>query len=140
VSRVAIPVLLAAALLSAPAASAKEPPQTVVCGRSLCLHLDWGGQIAPQLAGSIGEAFQMRIRPRPAPFYTVTFRYREDRSWDWSLLYVPSRDVIRQTTSVGMVTPGVRGVYWRTVPTNVTRGFETLSKRLRPFPAPRRWH
>jgi hypothetical protein len=81
----------------------------------------------------------MRSRPRPAPFYTVTFRYRENSRWNWSFLYVPSRGLIRQTTPVGMVKPGVRSVYWRTVPTNVTRAFEALDKRLRPFPALQRW-
>jgi hypothetical protein len=146
VNRLAIPVVLAVALLGTSAASAKEPPQTAVCGRSLslpteraCLHLDWGNQTASLLAGSIGEPFHMRSRPRPAPFYTVTFRYREDRRWNWSFLYVPSRGLIRQTTPVGMVMPHRRDVYWRTVPTNVTTAFEMLSKRLRPFPAPRGW-
>jgi hypothetical protein len=136
----------AAALLGTSAASAKEPPQTTVCGRSLtlpteraCLHLDWRDQIAQQLVGSIGEPFHLRSRPRPAAFYTVTVRYREDRRWNWSFLYVPSRGLIRQTTPVGMVSRATRSVYWRTVPTNVTRAFATLSKRLRPFPAPRGW-
>jgi hypothetical protein len=149
VNRLAIVVAIGAAvLLGASAVSAKEPPQTTVCGRSLsaptertCLHLGWGDQSAQQLVGSSGEPFHMRSRPRPAPFYTVVVLYRENGhwNWDWSFLYVPSRGLIRQTTSVGMVTPGRRSVYWRTVPTNVTRAFETLSKRLRPFPAPRRW-
>jgi hypothetical protein len=145
VNRLAIPVVLAAALLGTSAASAKEPPQTAVCGRSLslpteraCLHLKDRDELGYQLA-DMGEPFELRSRPRPAPFYTVTFRYREDRHWNWSFLYVPSRGLIRQTTSVGMVIPGTRDVYWRTAPTNVTRAFETLSKRLRPFPAPRRW-
>ncbi len=145
-NRLAITFVLAAAPLGTSVAGAKEPPQTEVCGRSLslptervCLRLDSRDQIAAQLAGSIGEAFQMRPRPRPAPFYAVTFRYREESRWNWSFLYVPSRGLIRQTTSVGMVTPGKRDTYWRTVPTNVTRAFETLSKRLRPFLAPRRW-
>ena len=100
--RFAIPVVLAAALLGTSAASAKEPPQTAVCGRSLslpteraCLHLNWGDPLAGLLAGSIGEPFHLRPRPRPAPFYTVTFRYREDRRWNWSFVYVPSRDLIR---------------------------------------------
>jgi hypothetical protein len=139
-------VALTTALLGASAASAKEPPQTAICGRSLslpteraCLHLDWGDQIAHLLVGSIGEPFHMRSRPRPAPFYAVTFRYREDSRWNWSFLYVPARDVIRQTTPVGMINTGTRSVYWRTVPSDVTRAFETLSKRLRPFAAPRRW-
>jgi hypothetical protein len=148
VNRLAIPVALAGALLGTSAASAKEPPQTTVCGRSLsmpteraCLHLNDlndRDEIRYQLADS-GEPFELRSRPRPAPFYTVTFRYREDRRWNWWFLYVPSRGLIRQTTSVGMVTPGSRDTYWRTAPTNVTRAFETLSKRFRPFPAPRRW-
>jgi hypothetical protein len=145
VNGLAIPVVLAAALLGASAAGAKEPPQTAVCGRSLslpaeraCLHLDDRDQLGYLLA-DMGEPFAMRSRPRPAPFYTVTFRYREDRRWNWSFLYVPSRGLIRQTTPVGMVRPGRRDTYWRTVPTNVTRALETLSKRLRPFPAPRRW-
>lgn len=145
-NRFAIPAVLAAALLGTSAASAKEPPQTAVCGRSLslpteraCLHLAWD-DLAYQLADR-GEPFHMRSRPRPAPFYTITFRYSEDRRWNWSFLYVPSRGLVRQTNPVGMVTVtrGVRATYWRTVPTNVTRAFVTLSKRLRPFPAPRRW-
>jgi hypothetical protein len=146
VNRRTVIVALTTALLGASGADAKEPPQTAVCGRSLglpteraCLHLDWRDQIAGQLVGSIGEPFHMRSRPRPAPFYTVTFRYREDRRWNWSFLYVPSRGLIRQTTPVGMVNPGARSVYWRTVPSDVTRAFRTLSKRLGPFPAPRRW-
>jgi hypothetical protein len=152
VNRLAIPVVLAVALLGTSAASAKEPPQTTVCGssvigssgllrpRRVCLLLNDGNdpsEIRYLLADS-GEPFELRSRPRPAPFYTVTFRYREDRRWNWSFLYVPSRGLIRQTTSVGMVT-GTRDVYWRTVPTNVTSAFGTLSKRLRPFPAPRTW-
>jgi hypothetical protein len=81
----------------------------------------------------------MRSRPRPAPFYTVTVRGRDHPEWDWSFLFVPSRGLIRFMAPVGIVTPGKRDVYWRMVPTNVTRAFEPLSKRIRPFPAPRRW-
>jgi hypothetical protein len=146
VNRLAISALLAAALLGASAASAKEPPQTAVCGRSAslpteraCLNLDWRNQIAQLLVGSIGEPFHMRSRPQPAPFYSVTVRNRDRHEWDWSFLYVPSRGLIRFTSPVGMVNPGTRSIYWRTVPTNVTRAFEKLSKRLRPLSAPRRW-
>jgi hypothetical protein len=145
-NRFAIPVVVGAALLGASGAGAKEGPQTAACGTSrsaprapACLHLDGRDQIAQQLNASIGEPFHLRSRPRPAPFYIVTVRYRRDSRWSWSFLYVPSRALIRQTTSVGMVHPGTRDVYWRTAPTSVTRAFKTLSKRLRPFPTPRRW-
>jgi len=132
-------------LLGASAASAKEPPQTTVCGRSvrlptdrMCLRLNWRDRAARLLVGSVGQPFQMRSRPRPAPFYTVTVRFPDSR-WDWWFLYVPTRGLIRQTTSVGIAGRGSRSVYWQTVPTNVQTAFDTLSKRLRPFPAPRRW-
>lgn len=145
-SRLAIPAVIVAALLGASAAGAKEPPQTVVCGRSpsvgterRCLHLDWQSRVAQLLIGSVGEPFHMRSRPKPAPFYTVTVRGRDRAEWGWSFLYVPSGRLIRFTTPVGMVTPGARSVYWRTVPSSVTTAFETLSKRLRPLPAPRHW-
>jgi hypothetical protein len=145
--RLFIVVAVSVALLGATAARAKEPPQTIVRGRSLatptkrtCLHLNHRGLLAAQINGSIGEPFHGSSKPRPAPFYVVMVRYQENHDWDWSFLYVPSRGLIRHTTSVGMVTPGTRDVYWRTAPTSVARAFETLSKRLRPFPAPRSWH
>jgi hypothetical protein len=146
--RLAIPLVLVAALFGGTAAGAKEPPRIAVCGRSLglsteraCLHLDHRDRRAGLLVGSIGEPFHMRPRPRPAPFYTITVRSRRDGRWywDWSFVYVPSRSLVRQTTSIGMVRPRRRDVYWRTVPSDVKRVFETLGQRLRPFPAPRRW-
>jgi hypothetical protein len=85
-----------------------------------------------------GEPFALRSRPRPAPFYTVTFQFTERRRWNWSFLYVPSRRLMRVTTSVGTVTDA-RDVYWRTAPATVAEAFEVLSKQLRSFPAPRRW-
>jgi hypothetical protein len=85
-----------------------------------------------------GEPFALRSRPRPAPFYSVTFQFTEGRRWNWSFLYVPSRGLMRVTTSVGTVS-GARDIYWRTAPKAVTEAFQALSKQLRPFPAPRRW-
>jgi hypothetical protein len=145
---IAIPVVLAAVLLGASAASAKEPPQTAVSGRSIvglsdlpteraCLKLSDRDEVVYQLLDQ-GEPFALRSRPRPAPFYTVTFRFTEGRRWNWSFLYVPSRRLMRVTTSVGTVTDA-RDVYWRTAPATVAEAFEVLSKQLRPFPAPRRW-
>ena len=145
-NRLVIVGALGAVFVAASGASAKGPGEAVVCGRSLsvpeeraCLHLDQRDEIAAWLIGSISEPFHMRSRPRPAPFYTVEIRSRDHRGWNWSFVYVPSRRVIRHTTPLGMIYPRTRSVYWRTVPTDVTRAFETLSKRLRPFPAPRRW-
>jgi hypothetical protein len=148
VNRIAITVVLAAALLGASAASAKEPPQTAVCGRSIvglsdqptgraCLQFSGRDEVIYQLLDQ-GEPFALRARPRPAPFYTVTFRFTEGRRWNWSFLYVPSRRLMRVTTSIGTVT-NARDVYWRTAPKTVTEAFEVLRKQLRPFPAPRRW-
>jgi hypothetical protein len=148
VKRFAITIALAAVLLGAPTANAKEPPQTAVCGRSIvglsslpteraCLKLSDRDEVVYQLLDQ-GEPFALRSRPRPAPFYTVTFQFREGRRWNWSFLYVPSRGLMRVTTSVGTVTDA-RDVYWRTAPATVVEAFEALSKQLRPFPAPRRW-
>jgi hypothetical protein len=141
-----IGALVATVLLAASAATAKEAPSAVVCGMSfgrpaerLCLSLDKRDRLRSLIEGSINDPFEMRTRPRPAPFYTVTFRYREDSRWNWSLIYVPSRRLIRETTPVGMVTPGKRSVYWRSVPMGVTTAFRTLDERIRPFPGPRRW-
>ena len=131
----------AAALLGASAASAKGPSQTAVCGKSLdlptsraCLVIPDSNELVYQLLDQ-SESFSLAGRPRPAPFYKVAFRVPEPGGsrWNWSYLYVPSRGLIRVTTSGGLST------YWRSAPTTVTQAFETLSKRLRPFSAPRRW-
>jgi hypothetical protein len=148
VNRIAITVVLAAVMLGASAANAKEPPQTAVCGRSIvglsnlpteraCLKLSDRDEVVYQLLDQ-GEPFALRSRPRPAPFYSVTFQFTEGRRWNWSFLYVPSRGLMRVTTSVGTVS-GARDIYWRTAPKAVTEAFQALSKQLRPFPAPRRW-
>jgi hypothetical protein len=102
VNRIAITVVLAAVMLGASAANAKEPPQTAVCGRSIvglsnlpteraCLKLSDRDEVVHQLLDQ-GEPFALRSRPRPAPFYTVTFQFTERRRWNWSFLYVPSRE------------------------------------------------
>ncbi len=75
---------------------------------------------------------------RPALYYTVTFRFPEGNRWNWSFLYVPSRAVVRVTSSVGTVT-GTRTVYWRRSPTSVIAAFDVLGQRLRPLPVARRW-
>jgi hypothetical protein len=147
--RFAIFVLIAAAaLLGASGANAKEPSfQTTVCGRSLsaptkraCLRFGSRTETAQVLFVSSADAFEVRRRPRPAPFYTVTIRSRDANGrYEWSFLYVPSRDLMRNTAFVGLAGPDNRRPYWRTVPLLVTVAFETLSKKLRPFPAPRRW-
>jgi hypothetical protein len=100
VNRIAITVVLAAVMLGASAANAKEPPQTAVCGRSIvglsnlpteraCLKLSDRDEVVYQLLDQ-GEPFALRSRPRPAPFYSVTFQFTEGRRWNWSFLYVPS--------------------------------------------------
>jgi hypothetical protein len=102
VNRIAITVVLAAVMLGASAANAKEPPRTAVCGRSIvglsnlpteraCLKLSDRDEVVHQLLDQ-GEPFALRSRPRPAPFYTVTFQFTERRRWNWSFLYVPSRE------------------------------------------------
>jgi hypothetical protein len=110
-----------------------------VCGKSLdlatqraCLVIPDSNPLVSQLLGQ-SEPFSLAARPRPAPFYRVAFRFLGGSRWNWSYLYVPSRGMIRVTTSGGL------SVYWRTAPTRVTKAFETLSKLLRPFHAPRRW-
>jgi len=145
VSRLAIVGALGAVVLGATAAFAKTPPETTVCGRSLslpertCLKLGWENPLAQQLSEGRGEAFSLRPKPRPGPYYTVRFHFPDDARWDWWFVYVPSRHVIRESTPNGVTKPMGRSVYWRTVPATVSAAFETLSKRVRPFPAPRRW-
>jgi hypothetical protein len=79
VNRIDITVVLAV-MLGASAATAKEPPQTAVCGRSIvglsnlptaraCLKLSDRDEVVYQLLDQ-GEPFALRSRPRPAPFYT----------------------------------------------------------------------
>ena len=131
--RIAITVLLAAAaLLVATAASAKGPSRTVVCGKSACLTLNDRDELTYQLLDQ-SEPFSLRARPRPTPFYTVAFRFPGGERWNWSFLYVPSRRMIRVTSSGGL------SVYWRTAPTTVIKAFQPLSAQLKPFSAPRRW-
>jgi hypothetical protein len=84
VNRIDITVVLAAVMLGASAANAKEPPQTAVCDRSIglsnlpteraCLKLSDRDEVVYQLLDQ-GEPFALRSRPRPAPFYTVTFQF-----------------------------------------------------------------
>ena len=145
-SRLGLVGALAAVLLAVPAAGAKEPPTTTVCGRSLdsslhrtCLVLDYRDDLAQLLNDSRHQSFVVRARPKPAPYYTVRIHFREDSRWDWWFLYAPARKAIRQNTPDGVTEPVGRSVYWQTVPSKVTEAFERLSKRLRPFPAPRRW-
>jgi hypothetical protein len=146
VRRLAIVGTLGAVLLGVSAAGAKEPPTTSVCGRSpdsslhrTCLVFDYSNELAQLLNDSRYQPFAIRARPKPAPYFTVRIHFREDQRWDWWFLYVPSRHAIRLNTPDGVAEPVGRSVYWRTEPSKVTQAFATLSKRLRPFPAPRRW-
>lgn len=138
--------LLLMTALAVPAADAKEPPITSVCGRSLdspvhrtCLVLDYRTDAAQLLNDSRYQPFAIRARPRPAAYYTVTIHFREDARWDWWFLYAPARKAIRLNTPDGVIEPVGRSVYWRSVPSKVREAFAKLTQRLRPFPAPRRW-
>jgi hypothetical protein len=148
VNRLVVPVVFATALLGAPGADAGQPsPQTTVCGKSLrvptkraCLRLDGRGQSAQIIVASLADPFEKRSRPRPAPFYSVTVRFPDPhRQRQWSFLYVPARGLVRNMASIGIIGPDSLMPYWRDAPLLVTVAFETLSKRLHPFPAPRRW-
>src|SRR5919205_242363 len=121
VSRLTIAGLVSAVLLGVPAAVAKEPPTTIVCGRPLdsslhrtCLVLDYRDERAQLLNDSRYQPFAVRSRPKPGPYYTVRIHFSEDARWDWWFLYVPSRQVLRFNTPDGVTEPVGRSAYWRT--------------------------
>jgi hypothetical protein len=134
--RLPIAIAIAFALLSASVASAKGSLQTLVCGRSpdpptsrACLIIAKDKTVRALLVQSEGSV--RRSPPRPAPFYTVTFLFPGGRPWRSAYLYVPSRGMIR-VASGGSIS-------WRSASTTVTTAFHRLSKRIRPFVAPRHW-
>jgi hypothetical protein len=145
VNRIAtVGVLAAAALVGAEVASAKGPSHAKVCGKSLdrptaraCSVLTESNEIFYDLLDQSEPFTLVETRPRPAPFYRVGFAYHHSPApgeYRWSsYIYVPSRRLMRITMSGGA------GPYWRAAPATVMKAFETVSKQLRPFPAPRRW-
>lgn len=126
-------LIVVALLLTATAASAKGPGRAIVCGRGACLTFTDRDVLLSQLVDNSGP-FGLASAPRPAAFYTATFRFPgENSQYDWSYLYVPSRRMVRITSSGG------ESVYWRSASSPVRQAFATIAQRLRPFRAVRRW-
>jgi hypothetical protein len=87
-----------------------------------------------QLIDNGGPFALLPAAPSPAPYYTVTFRFpKSGRQYDWSYLYVPSRRMVRITSSGG------ESVYWRTAPQPVQQAFATIGKSMKPYRRPSRW-
>ena len=129
-------VVAALAALTSGAAQAKGPNAAAVCGASGCTRLTGESAVAPLLSWTY-TPFKPRAAPRPAPYYSI--RVSDPSGIKWTLLYVPSRRMMRIWQSRVPPYSESIGPYWRVVPRPAVPQIAKAVARVRPYAAPKRW-
>ncbi len=93
----AIAFLAAAALVSAPGATAKAPPSGMdVCGTSSCVHVDWAQSVQFWIGAQPGAARP----PGPSSFYVLRWRWQTTGPETISY-YIPAAHTVRLSSENG---------------------------------------
>ena len=99
-------------------------------------HAERGVGVWPLLSWTY-TPFKPRAAPRPAPYYSI--RVRDPSGIKWTLLYVPSRRMMRIWQSRVPPYSESIGPYWRVVPRLAVPQIAKAVARVRPYAAPKRW-
>jgi hypothetical protein len=128
---VRLAVMISLVLVSAGAAEAKERHSMTarVCGASGCVLIRDDRLISSVFQFS--EAFNVARAPRPAPFWMIEFRWKENLFPPSRYLYVPSRRRIR------ILSPDAS--YWRRLAEGLRAPLKRMTRNIKPYPVPRRW-
>jgi hypothetical protein len=125
-------------LLSLFAADASAAPyQASVCGasRDLPLSTTCVISVSEHVVKSLYASHSrrsLRPVPAPAPYFKITFNAAGGSRKRLSMLYVPSRRLLR-------VLPSKGGSYWRQAPRSFRQAILGFTLRLTPFTSPFRW-
>ena len=127
---------VALAALTSGAAQAKGPNAASVCGASGCTTLRGESAVWPLLSWT-STPFKPRAAPRPAAYYSI--RVSDPTGIKWTLLYVPSRRMMRIWQSRVPPYSEPIGPYWRIVPRTAVPQIVRAVAHVRPYAAPKRW-
>jgi hypothetical protein len=134
-------LLVAAAAVVVPSASAKGPDTARICGASGCTTIQDVSTVNTLALYTSG--FEPRSAPRPAPFFTVelTSSIHDPGAAGWSFLYVPSAralKIVRADFSGGVYDEPTRDS-WASLSGEALAAYRRATPVMSPFPADPAW-